>query len=40
MNINDAIKRESVMKNWKSQWKIDLIKSVNSNMIDLMDELF
>ncbi len=39
IDINDAIKRETALKNWKRQWKIDLIKSVNKEMKDLFDEL-
>ena len=34
-NINDAIRREKQLKNWRRQWKINLIESVNKNWEDL-----
>lgn len=38
-NITDAIEREKQLKNWKREWKIELIKSVNPEMKNLLDEL-
>ena len=35
-----AIKREKQIKNWKREWKIELIKSINPNMIDLADDWY
>ena len=37
--IDDAIRREKMLKAWKRAWKIDLIESVNPNWRDLWDEL-
>ena len=34
-NINKAIQREKQLKNWHRKWKIDLIKELNSEMLDL-----
>ncbi len=34
-NINDAIESEKKLKNWKRQWKIDLIEKNNPHWIDL-----
>ena len=34
-DIRDAIAREKQLKNWHRQWKINLIKQVNPDMIDL-----
>ena len=33
--VNDAIKREKQLKNWKRQWKIDLIENENKDWNDL-----
>jgi len=38
-NINDAISREKQLKNWKRQWKIELIEKKNSGWKDLYNEL-
>ncbi len=35
--INNAIKREKQLKNWHRDWKINLIKTVNPEMIDLFE---
>lgn len=35
MYIGDAISREKTIKRWKREWKEDLIKSKNPEMIDL-----
>ena len=37
--IEDAINREKQLKNWKRDWKIDLIKRKNPNFIDLSEEI-
>lgn len=37
LGMAQAIKRESQLKNWKRDWKIDLIKSVNPQMKDLTE---
>ena len=34
-DIADAVKRERQMKAWKRDWKIELIKKENPEMIDL-----
>jgi putative endonuclease len=33
--VNDAIKREKQLKNWKRDWKIELIEKDNKNWHDL-----
>ncbi len=33
--IGDAIKRETQLKNWHREWKINLIKSINPELKDL-----
>ena len=37
--ISDAINREKQLKNWHSDWKINLVKSANPDMKDLKDQL-
>ena len=37
-SISDAIKREKCLKNWKREWKLDLIQSVNPEFEDLLPE--
>jgi hypothetical protein len=36
----DAINREKTLKNWKKDWKWELIKGINPNLIDLAPEWF
>ena len=31
-NINQAIKREKQLKNWKKEWKLNLMKQINPNL--------
>jgi putative endonuclease len=37
--IYEAIQAEKRVKKWKRPWKLDLIKSINPNMVDLWDEV-
>ncbi|EAU43125.1 hypothetical protein FP2506_09786 [Fulvimarina pelagi HTCC2506] len=34
-DIHDAICREKAIKNWRRQWKIDLIESINPEWYEL-----
>ncbi len=36
---SDAFKREKQIKNWRREWKWDLIKKVNPDLLDLGNEL-
>ena len=36
--IEQAIQRETQLKNWKRDWKINLIKSINPEMLDLFQK--
>jgi putative endonuclease len=38
-DVRDAITRETQMKRWKREWKIELIESVNPEWKDLFYEL-
>jgi putative endonuclease len=37
--IRQAIEREKQIKNWKREWKIELIKSMNPDFRDLYNEI-
>ncbi len=38
--MTDAIDREKQLKNWHRQWKINLVKTINSEMLDLVKDWF
>ena len=38
--VNDAIKREKQLKNWKRDWKISLIEEENKSWNDLAFDWF
>ena len=38
-NIENALNREKQLKNWHSQWKINLIKSVNPEFKDISADI-
>ncbi len=38
--VNDAIKREKQLKNWKRDWKISLIEEDNPNWNDLAKDWY
>ena len=38
-NIEDALNREKQLKNWKRQWKIDLITKINPSFKDLSTDI-
>ena len=37
--IENAIFREKRLKRWNRKWKLDLIKSINPNFVNLMEDL-
>ncbi|MFV1883232.1 MAG: GIY-YIG nuclease family protein [Balneola sp.] len=38
-SISEAITREKLVKRWKREWKLDLIKSINPELVDLYPTL-
>jgi putative endonuclease len=36
-DVRNAITREKQLKNWKREWKIDLIRKDNPNLLDLAE---
>ncbi len=38
-SISDAIAREKLIKRWKKKWKLDLIRSINPEFMDLYPTL-
>jgi putative endonuclease len=38
-SIQEAIKREKQLKNWRREWKLDLIRSQNPEFKDLYPEI-
>jgi putative endonuclease len=38
LDIRDAIKRETQIKRWNRQWKIDMIRLKNPEMKDLLEK--
>ena len=39
-NVLDALQREKQLKNWKREWKLDLIEKENPGWSDLYEKLF
>jgi putative endonuclease len=37
VNVNNAIRREKQLKNWKREWKIELIRKKNPDLTDLAE---
>ena len=37
--IDQAIQREKQLKKWNKDWKWDLVKDMNPNLLDLYDEI-
>lgn len=38
--IDDAIRREKQLKQWRRQWKIELVEAANPEWRDLFDEIW
>jgi putative endonuclease len=38
--IEQAIKREKQLKNWRREWKFNLIKETNPELLDLAEEWY
>ena len=38
-NMESAIKREKQLKEWKRQWKLELIEDANPNWMDLYPDI-
>ena len=39
-DVNNAIAREKQLKNWQRKWKIELIRKVNPDLVDLAKDWF
>ena len=39
-DVKTALQREKQLKNWKRQWKLNLIRESNPDMVGLSEELF
>ncbi len=39
-DISYALAREKQLKNWRRKWKLDLIRTINPSLKDLIDDLF
>jgi putative endonuclease len=38
--INNAISREKQLKNWQRKWKIEMIRKVNPDLLDLAKDWY
>ena len=38
--VEDAIVREKQLKNWKREWKVNLVKKTNPKFQDISDTIF
>lgn len=36
-DVNEAIAREKQLKNWHREWKLNLVRSINPELKDLLD---